>query len=144
MSSQTELHQSPSINRREFLNRSFRLAGALTLSGATATFLAACGSKESAVNETHNFQLLDEKSGFAASIGYVNNIKKANKAKYPQWKAENTCNKCLQWQKIAKSDGSAYQTIGRCKVIPETQKADGPVINAGGWCSIFVPAPKSA
>jgi hypothetical protein len=83
--------------------------------------------------------LISDKDPVASSLGYVHDINKADKAKFPQWKAENTCTKCLHFVEIKNDDGSTVKGYGQCKLLAATMAPGGPVITSGGWCSVFAP-----
>lgn len=68
---------------------------------------------------------VDEKSAQAASLGYVADATKADKAKYKQYAAGQMCSTCALFQ------GKAADAAGPCPIFP------GKQVSAKGWCSAY-------
>ncbi len=64
----------------------------------------------------------------ATAIGYVGDVSKVDKAKYPQYKAGQDCSKCALY--VASNEG-----WGKCQMITTG------LVKAGGWCGSFNPKP---
>jgi len=73
--------------------------------------------------------MVDEKDPQAASLGYVADGSKVNKAKYPKHSADQICGNCQLYQ--AKAGAAA----GPCALFPGKQVA------TKGWCSAYVKKP---
>ena len=69
--------------------------------------------------------LLDEKDPTAASLGYVADATKVNKAKYATYAAGQNCTSCALYQ------GKVGEAAGPCPLYAGKQVA------AKGWCSAF-------
>jgi hypothetical protein len=72
---------------------------------------------------------LDEKDPLAVAMGYVHDAKKVDANKVPQYKAGAHCANCLQLQG---KDGDEWRP---CNIFP------GKVVNANGWCKVWVVKP---
>lgn len=70
--------------------------------------------------------VLDPKDPQAASLGYVVDATKADKAKFPKYAAGQACGNCQLYQ------GAAGSTQGPCPIFQNKQVA------AKGWCSAWV------
>jgi hypothetical protein len=72
---------------------------------------------------------LDEKDPLAVAMGYVHDAKKVDAAKVPQYKPGSLCSNCMQ---IQGKDGEQWRG---CNIFP------GKLVNANGWCKVWVPKP---
>lgn len=72
---------------------------------------------------------LDEKDPLAVAMGYLHDAKKVDANKTPQYKPGSTCANCLQ---ITGKEGEQWRP---CNIFP------GKVVNADGWCKVWVPKP---
>jgi len=72
---------------------------------------------------------VDEKDAAAASLGYVADAKRADKARFKQYAAGQACAGCALYQ------GASGAADGPCPIYP------GKAVNAKGWCSAFVKKP---
>ena len=68
---------------------------------------------------------VDPKDPQAAALGYVTDATKADKAKYPQYAAGQTCANCQLYQ------GKATDATGGCPLFA------GKTVAAKGWCSAW-------
>lgn len=82
--------------------------------------LAACTW---AVGPARAQPVVDEKDAQAAALGYVADATKADKAKFKQYAAGNSCANCSLYQ------GKAGAPSGPCPLFP------GKQVMAKGWCS---------
>jgi len=69
---------------------------------------------------------LDEKDPQAQALGYVHDAAKADKKKFANWKADQTCANCAQYQ------AKPTDAWGPCAIFPGKQVA------AKGWCAAWV------
>lgn len=69
---------------------------------------------------------LDEKDKMAVAFAYVADAKRVDKARFPTYKAGQTCANCSQ---IGGKDGAAWRP---CKIFP------GKHVAAAGWCKVWV------
>ena len=69
--------------------------------------------------------VLDEKDPQALALGYVADAARANKAKYPNYAAGQTCSSCQFYQ------GKAGAPMGPCPLY------GGKQVAAKGWCSAY-------
>ncbi|MGH8705767.1 MAG: high-potential iron-sulfur protein [Burkholderiales bacterium] len=69
---------------------------------------------------------LDEKDQQAAALGYKHDATKADKKKFANWAAGQTCENCGQYQ------GKPKDAWGPCAIFPGKQVA------AKGWCAVWV------
>ena len=67
--------------------------------------------------------MVDEKDPTAVALGYVADATKANKTKYPQYKAGAKCGNCKLFQ------GTPTAAAGPCPLFAGKQVA------TAGWCS---------
>jgi High potential iron-sulfur protein len=95
-------------SRRKFI-QIVPLAGAAMLAGRSA-FAA-------------DPPLVDPKDPLAASLGYVADATKADKAKFPKYAAGQHCGSCLLFQ------GKADAAAGPCPLFA------GKYVAGAGWCS---------
>ncbi|MBW0451200.1 High potential iron-sulfur protein [bacterium M00.F.Ca.ET.228.01.1.1] len=97
-------------SRRHFLLMSVSAGSSLVLS---RTAFAAGANK------------LSETDPQARALGYTEDAAKVDKAKYPQYKADQKCSTCSLFQ------GSATDAYGGCTLFGDKQVA------ARGWCSSY-------
>lgn len=69
--------------------------------------------------------MVDEKDPVAASLGYVADASKVDKAKYPKFVAGQGCHVCALYQ------GKAGAASGPCPLFA------GKQVSVKGWCSAF-------
>nr|WP_316640869.1 high-potential iron-sulfur protein [uncultured Roseateles sp.] len=91
--------------------------------------LASGGLLAAASGTAWSQAMVDEKDAQAASLGYVADATKVNKAKYPKYAADQGCHACQLFQ------GKAGAASGPCALFP------GKQVSAKGWCSAFVKKP---
>jgi hypothetical protein len=72
---------------------------------------------------------LAENDTLAVSLGYVQDAKKVDVNKVPQFKAGSHCGNCLQLQG---KEGDEWRP---CNLFP------GKLVNANGWCKVWVAKP---
>lgn len=70
---------------------------------------------------------LDENDPLATAMGYVHDAEKAKNV--PQYKPGSTCENCLQLT------GKASDEWRPCNIFP------GKLVNAKGWCKVWVAKP---
>ena len=70
--------------------------------------------------------LVDLKDPQAATLGYVADASKADRAKYPKYAAGQACSGCALYQ------GKAGDASGPCPLYA------GKAVAAKGWCSAWV------
>jgi len=63
----------------------------------------------------------------AAALGYREDAKKVDRAKYANYKPGTDCDDCIQFE------GKKKEAFGPCKIFP------GKAVSAKGWCSAFQP-----
>ncbi len=85
---------------------------------AGAALLASHGASAQAA-------MVNEKDAQAASLGYVADATKADKAKYKTYAAGQTCSNCALFQ------GKPTDAAGGCALFPGKQVA------GKGWCSAW-------
>jgi high potential iron-sulfur protein len=68
---------------------------------------------------------LDENDPQAKALGYVHDAKKADKAKFPNWKEGEVCDNCVQFK------GKPKDAFGPCQIFQNKQVA------GKGWCSAW-------
>ena len=73
---------------------------------------------------------VDEKDSLASAMGYVHDAKKVDANKVPQYKPGSHCANCMQMQG---KDGDEWRP---CNIFP------GKLVNANGWCKVWVAKPK--
>jgi hypothetical protein len=98
--------------RREFI-----VAGI----GSAVTLCAALGASRGARAD----ERLSESDPAAKAVGYVTVAAKVDKARFPTYKAGQTCNNCSLFQ------GSPTDAWGGCTLFGTRQVA------GGGWCSSY-------
>ncbi len=69
---------------------------------------------------------LDEGDTTAQSLGYKHDATKADKVKFPKYKAGEACESCQLYT------GKAGEAWGACPIFA------GKDVNAKGWCSAYV------
>jgi High potential iron-sulfur protein len=72
---------------------------------------------------------LDEKDPLAVAMAYVHDAKKVDASKVPQFKPGSTCANCLQ---LTGKEGDEWRP---CNIFP------GKLVNANGWCKVWVAKP---
>jgi hypothetical protein len=70
--------------------------------------------------------LVDPKDPTAATLGYVADASKVDKAKFPKFAAGQQCNNCTLWQ------GKPTDATAGCSIFP------GKAVHAKGWCTAWV------
>jgi len=88
-------------------------------------WIPAAGLAALAVREAHAQAKVDEKDAQAAALGYVHDASKADKAKFKNYAAGQTCGNCALYQ--AKG-GDAW---GGCPLF------QGKQVAVAGWCSAW-------
>ncbi len=73
--------------------------------------------------------MVDEKDPTALSLGYVSDVSKVDKAKYPKYAAGQGCHACALYQ------GKAGAASGPCPIFA------GKQVSVKGWCSAFAKKP---
>jgi hypothetical protein len=101
------------LKRREFLK-----TGSLTL--ASIALAARAGAAPAAAPH------LSEGDAQAVALGYRNDATKADKKKFANWQAGQSCSGCMQFE------GKPADAWAPCKIFP------GKEVNAKGWCTAFV------
>ncbi len=104
--------------RRDFLSRGSIAVVSLALAASQAQAQQKPAAKA--------LPRLDEKDQAAAALGYVHDAAKADKKKFANWKADQTCANCLQYQ------AKPTDAWGPCAIFPGKQVA------ARGWCAAWV------
>jgi hypothetical protein len=69
--------------------------------------------------------MLAETNAQAVALGYKENVKDVDSAKFPKYKAGQFCNNCQLY--AAKSDNA-----GACSIFP------GKLVASEGWCNLWV------
>lgn len=95
--------------------RKFLRAGPMVLA---AVALARTGGAQAAPH-------LDPNDATAKALGYAPDAAKADKAKFPNWKAGETCSGCVQFK------GKPAAAWGPCQIFP------GKEVSGKGWCSAW-------
>lgn len=108
-------------NRRTVIKNA--LAGLATLPGAAALIDEAAAAAQTSAPH------LDEKDPLAVAMAYVHDAKKVDPNKTPQYKPGSICANCLQ---ITGKEGDEWRG---CNIFP------GKLVNAKGWCKVWVPKP---
>jgi hypothetical protein len=72
---------------------------------------------------------LEEKDTLAVAMGYVHDASKVDPNKVPQYKPGSKCANCLQ---LTGKEGEEWRP---CNIFP------GKLVNANGWCKVWVPKP---
>ena len=105
-------------NAKSFQRRKFLKLGSLAVASiALATRVA----KSAIAAQPH----LEESDATAQSLGYKHDAAKADKAKFPAYKAGDVCAGCQLYQ------GKAGEAWGGCPIFA------GKDVNAKGWCSAY-------
>lgn len=65
----------------------------------------------------------------AVALAYHESAKSVEAAKFPNYKAGQQCSNCLQ---LTGKDGDTWRP---CNLFP------GKLVNAGGWCKVYVKKP---
>lgn len=91
--------------------------------------LPAAGLIRDAVAAEASLPRLDEKDPLAVAMGYVHDAKKIDPNKVPQYKPGSKCSNCLQ---LTGKEGDEWRP---CNIFP------GKLVNANGWCKVWVPKP---
>ena len=102
------------IERRKFLKM-----GSLAIASIAVTMRTA---KSATAAQPH----IDEGDTMAQSLGYKHDATKTDKAKFPKYKAGETCANCQVYL------GKAGEAWGGCPIFV------GKDVNAKGWCSAYV------
>ena len=69
--------------------------------------------------------MVDEKDPLAVSLGYVSDVSKVDKAKFPKYAAGQGCQFCALYQ------GKPGAASGPCPIF------QGKTVSVKGWCSAF-------
>jgi len=102
--------------RREFL-----MKGSIALASIAAVARASHAPAQAKAGPH-----VSEGDAQAVALGYKNDATKADKKKFANWQAGQTCGGCMQF------DGKATDAWAPCKIFP------GKQVNAKGWCTAFV------
>ena len=108
------------ISRREALKGLALGAGTLLAVGATRARAAVAGGSLPHVSPT---------DPVAVALAYHDSAKTVEAAKFPNYKPGQLCSNCLQ---LTGKDGDAWRP---CNLFP------GKLVNAGGWCKVYVKKP---
>lgn len=92
--------------------------------GATAAVAAAAFPHASGAADLPH---VAETDPTAQALGYLNDTRKVQTAKYPKHQPSQQCSKCSLFQ------GAAGTEWGPCAIFP------GKSVHASGWCSAFSP-----
>ena len=111
-----------SIRRRGFLKISSLAVAAFTIASRAGTSLA----QPKAQDKKGALPQLDEKDPTAQNLGYKHDATKADKAKFKQYAAGQTCAGCQLFQ------GKPGDAWAPCTIFP------GKQVNVKGWCSAWV------
>ncbi len=108
--------------RREFLK-----TGSIALAVlALAARVGDAGAQAKKAEDKKGAQpRLEEKDPAAQALGYVHDAAKADRKKFANWQAGQTCANCAQYQ------GKAGEAWGPCAIFP------GKQVNAKGWCAAW-------
>jgi len=107
------------ISRRDALKGLALGAGTLLAVGATRARAADAGS----------LPHVAPTDSVAVALSYHESAKTVEAAKFPNYKAGQQCSNCLQ---LTGKDGDAWRP---CNLFP------GKLVNAGGWCKVYVKKP---
>ena len=107
---------APANSRRRFIR--------IAVLGAAAAPLAADALWNAAAAQ--DLPHLDEADPTAAALGYHHDTTKADAAKYPNHKPDQTCANC---NLVQGKDGDAWRP---CSIFP------GKAVSAKGWCAAWV------
>jgi hypothetical protein len=105
------------MNKRRIVIRSMTAVAAASVAGIPLELLAAV-------------QKIDPKDPQAVSLGYTDDTKTVDKAKYPKHDATQMCSGC-QFYQTAQEKGK----IAPCSIF------GGKGVAAGGWCSAYMKKP---
>ncbi len=105
------------MNKRRIVIRSMTAIAAASVTGIPLELLAA-------------IQKIDLKDPQAVSLGYTDNTKTVDQAKYPKHDATQKCSGC-QFYQTAQEAGK----IAPCTIF------GGKGVSADGWCSAYVKKP---
>ncbi len=111
-----------SIRRRGFLKISSLAVAAFALASRAGTSLA----QPKAQDKKGALPQLDEKDPTAQALGYKHDASKADKAKFKQYAAGQTCANCQLFQ------GKPTDAWAPCPILP------GKLVAGKGWCSAWV------
>ena len=106
---------NPDCSRRSFLATA-AVAASAVLVGLKPRAAQAAGE---------NLPHLSTSDPLAKSLGYQDDAKNVDKAKFPTYKAGEHCGACRFFQ------GSSDSGYGGCQIFA------GYSVNAGGWCASF-------
>ena len=107
------------ISRRDALKGLALGAGTILAVGATRTRAADAGS----------LPHVSPTDSVAVALSYHESAKTVEAAKFPNFKPGQECSNCLQ---LTGKAGDAWRP---CNLFP------GKVVNAGGWCKVYVKKP---
>lgn len=109
--------------RREFLKTGSIVIASLALAARTGD----AGAQAKKAEDKKGAQpRLEEKDPTAQALGYVHDAAKADKKKFANWQASQTCANCSQYQ------GKPTDPWAPCPIFPGKQVA------AKGWCAAWV------
>ncbi len=111
-----------SIGRRGFLKLSSLAVAGFVMASRAGTSLA----QPKAQDKKGALPQLDEKDPTAQALGYKHDASKADKAKFKQYAAGQTCANCQLFQ------GKPTDAWAPCTIFP------GKQVNGKGWCSAWV------
>jgi hypothetical protein len=100
--------------------RKFLMTGSIAL----AT-VAALSRTSHAAAQAKAAPHVSEGDAQAVALGYKNDAAKADKKKFANWKAGETCSGCAQFE------GKAGDAWAPCKIFP------GKQVSGKGWCTAF-------
>ena len=110
------------IGRRGFLKISSLAVAVFAIASRAGTSLA----QPKAQDKKGALPQLDEKDPTAQALGYKHDATKADKAKFKQYAAGQTCATCQLFQ------GKPSDAWAPCTIFP------GKQVNGKGWCSAWV------
>ena len=105
-------------NTKTIQRRNFLKLGSLAVVSLT---IATRAPRSAMAAQPH----LEESDATAQSLGYKHDAAKADKAKFPAYKAGDACVGCQLYQ------GKAGEAWGACPIFA------GKDVNAKGWCSAY-------
>lgn len=112
------------MSRREALKNLALGAGTLLVAGTTVAAKAAAPAAGYA-----GLPHVAPTDPVAVSLSYHESAKSVEAAKFPTYKPDQHCGNCLQ---LTGNDGDAWRP---CNLFP------GKLVNAGGWCKVYVKKP---
>jgi hypothetical protein len=112
------------MSRREALKNLALGAGTLLVAGTTVTAEAAQPAASYA-----GLPHVTPTDPVAVSLSYHESAKTVEAAKFPTYKPEQHCGNCLQ---LTGNEGDDWRP---CNLFP------GKLVNAGGWCKVYVKKP---